>query len=584
MIHRLYSSDNRFKTLEFKPGLNILISDRSPGSTDLHTRNRSGKTSFVETVHFMMGSNTDPKSIFVSPDLREHTFGLDFDLAGQSTTVERSGQQAKDLRVMDTDTAFWTVPPRVDKKSGELLISNTRWRLLLGNLMFGLPTEKQDRYSPAFRQLFAYFSRRQGSGAFTSPTKQSEMQQLWDQQVAICFLLGLDWTIPQQWEFVRERERTLRELRKAAGQGAFGAVLGTVADLRTRLAVAEEHNRRLEADLQKFHVIDEYRQLELEASELSLRVGELSDGNTIDRQLVAELEAAIQREVDPPLDDLQQLYGEVGVILPQAVVRRFEDVRAFHASIVANRHSYLGAELDSARQRVAQREQQQVQLQDRLSEIMNIMRTGGALEQFYQLQGELGRQQGDTEALRQQFIAAEQLEGQKTELDLERAQLLIRLRQDFREQAETLNRAIVVFEQVSRSLYNEAGSLLVSESDNGPVFDFPIQGSRSTGISNMQIFCFDMMLMRLCAERGMGPGFLIHDSHLFDPVDERQIARALQVGEETASALGFQYIVTMNSDQVPSSWPKGFSPNEHILSVRLTDAKDDGGLFGFRFG
>ena len=46
----------------------------------------------------------------------------------------------------------------------------------------------------------------------------------------------------------------------------------------------------------------------------------------------------------------------------------------------------------------------------------------------------------------------------------------------------------------------------------------------------MQIFCFDMMLMKLCAERGIGPGFLIHDSHLFDGVNERQVAKDIQIG------------------------------------------------------
>ena len=73
-----------------------------------------------------------------------------------------------------------------------------------------------------------------------------------------------------------------------------------------------------------------------------------------------------------------------------------------------------------------------------------------------------------------------------------------------------------------------------------------MQGSRSKGIKNMQIFCFDMMLMRLCANRGVGAGFLIHDSHHFDGVDGRQVISALKVGAETEDKLGFQYIVTLS--------------------------------------
>ncbi len=143
--------------------------------------------------------------------------------------------------------------------------------------------------------------------------------------------------------------------------------------------------------------------------------------------------------------------------------------------------------------------------------------------------------------------------------------------------------AILAFEGVSQHLYESAGSMTIEETSNGPVFQFPMQGSRSKGIKNMQIFCFDMMLMRLCAKRGTGPGFLIHDSHLFDGVDGRQVISALKAGAETAKEPGFQYIVTMNEDDAFKESTQGFDLKEYILPVSLTDATEDGGLFGFRF-
>ena len=88
------------------------------------------------------------------------------------------------------------------------------------------------------------------------------------------------------------------------------------------------------------------------------------------------------------------------------------------------------------------------------------------------------------------------------------------------------------------------------------------------------------MIARLCADRKIGPGFLVHDSHLFDGVDERQIAKALVIGANTAKRIGWQYIVTMNSDAVPQE----FDPTPYIIRPRLTDATETGGLFGVRFG
>jgi hypothetical protein len=39
----------------------------------------------------------------------------------------------------------------------------------------------------------------------------------------------------------------------------------------------------------------------------------------------------------------------------------------------------------------------------------------------------------------------------------------------------------------------------------------------------------------------------------------------------------------MNSDDMPEEFAAGFEIDQYILPVRLTDATDDGGLFGFRF-
>ena len=53
MIHRMFSSLLTFKELEFKPGLNVLIAQKEAGASDKQTRNRAGKTSLIEIVHFL---------------------------------------------------------------------------------------------------------------------------------------------------------------------------------------------------------------------------------------------------------------------------------------------------------------------------------------------------------------------------------------------------------------------------------------------------------------------------------------------------------------------------------------------------
>ncbi len=573
MIHRIYSTLPTFKTLEFRPGLNVLMAQKEAGASEKQTRNRAGKTSLIEIVHFLTGADAGKESLFRMDALVNESFGIEFDLGGVMISAERSGKEKSKIHVGGG---------RFMK--GETRISNPEWVGLLGEQMFHLDALPEGvGRAPTFRSILAYFVRRQLSGAFTTPEKQATMQQAGDFQVALLFLLGLDWKIASDWQQVRDREKTLVELKKAAGAGIFGNIIGKTADLRTRLTVAEARLNGLRDQLGTFLVLPQYRELEEEADQITQQLNAISNDNTIDIAAIRDLDAAMQAETPPPLAALEAIYAEAGVVLPGIAIKRYDEVRSFHESVVRNRRDYLSEELLSARQRVTACEQKKQRLDQRRAEIMGILQSHGALDQFAKLQGETGRLEAEVESLRQRFEAAEQLESTKNELEIERNRLTLRLRRDFSEQNQRLSEAILAFEETSRRLYESAGSMTVDETPNGPVFQFPMQGSRSKGIKNMQIFCFDLMLMRLCATRGIGPGFLIHDSHLFDGVDGRQVISALKVGAETAHELGFQYIVTMNEDDAFKEKTDGFDLREYTLPVVLTDAKEDGGLFGLRF-
>lgn len=573
MIHRIYSSLATFKALEFRPGLNIVIAQKEAGATDKQTRNRAGKTSLIEIVHFLMGADAGKESVFRSKQLVNETFGLSFDLGGELIAVERSGREKSKVRIDGTRNS-----------SGKSQLSATEWTTLLGEKIFGLGAPLEDGWrSPTFRSLFAYFVRRQQGGGFTAPEKQAAMQQVGDFQMALLFLLDLDWRIASEWQRVRERERTLSELRRAAQDGAFGAVIGKASELRTQLTVGEAALKEMQGQLARFRVLPQYSELEAEADQVTSRISQISNANVVDAGSVREIETALRTEAPPSLAELEEVYAEAGVVLPEIVTRRYNEVQAFHESVVRNRRDYLTGELEEAKQRIAAREREKESLDERRAAVMAILGSHGALEQFSKIQNEAARREAEVETLRQRFAAAEQLEGTKNELDIERNRLTLRLRRDFAERGSQLSEAILAFEETSRRLYESAGSMTIEGTSNGPQFQFPMQGSRSKGIRNMQIFCFDMMLMRLCAKRGIGPGFLVHDSHLFDGVDGRQVISALKVGSDTANELGFQYIVTMNEDDALKETTEGFDVRDYVLPVVLTDAKEDGGLFGFRF-
>lgn len=573
MIHQIISSLPSFKNLDtLKSGLNVLLAEKSAGATDKQTRNRAGKSSLIEIVHFLLCSDAGKDSIFRTPDLLDATFAMGFDLRASRQEVMRSGSTKSKVQI---------VGPLGLPQS----IAVSEWCEILGEEMFGLTTlQASGSKPPTFRSLISYFVRRQASTAFVTPEKQAVMQGTGDMQISLMFLLDLDWQIARDWQGIRDREKTLEELKKAAGSGAFGAIIGKSSDLRTQLTIEEARLKRLQVESANYNVLPEYKQLEVETSALTRQLNDLSNSNTLDLSAIRDLEEALVIEVAPEPKNLKEVYEQAGVVLPNLVTQRYEDVKTFHESVVRNRRDYLTSELEAARRRIEQRDAEKAQVDRRRSQVMNLLSTHGALDNFLKLQAQQSRLAAEVESLRQRFESAEQLEGTKNELEIERNHLAIRLRRDFAEQRDKLADAIVAFEEVSSRLYESAGSMTIEDTQNGPVFRFVMQGQRSKGIKNMQIFCFDMMLMRLCAKRKIGPGFLIHDSHLFDGVDGRQLISALKLGAELAAELKFQYIVTMNEDDAFKERLDDFSIDDYVLPIRLNDSTSDGGLFGIRFG
>ena len=136
-----------------------------------------------------------------------------------------------------------------------------------------------------------------------------------------------------------------------------------------------------------------------------------------------------------------------------------------------------------------------------------------------------------------------------SELKIEREKLRQRTRRDYDERESIRTEAISHFNRYSERLYEAPGRLVIDVTETGFKFDIEIERGDSTGFGNMKIFCYDLMLATLWSKRQPSPGILIHDSNIFDGVDERQRARALELAAEEAEVHGFQYLCLLNSDR-----------------------------------
>jgi uncharacterized protein YydD (DUF2326 family) len=267
--------------------------------------------------------------------------------------------------------------------------------------IFDLSLAQTTSHWPTFRSLFSYFARRESGKGFLEPVRHSEEQTKWDQQVALSYLVGLDWTVARKLEHIRRQEKALAGLRRAAKEGVIGSFIPKSSELQTQLVLLENQADRVRTVLDSFEVLPEYRELEREASRLTLKINALVNENTLDTQLLETMELALREEGTPAEDTVDKVYAQAGVVLPEAIRNRLDQVRSFHKAVISNRQAYLQTEISSASERLRKRDQEKAALDQRRAEIMRLLSSKGALDQFQQLQREQSRLDAVVESLKQ---------------------------------------------------------------------------------------------------------------------------------------------------------------------------------------
>ena len=583
MLHRLASSDPRFRTVTFRPGLNLLIADRTPGSRDTDSRNGTGKSSFVELVHFLLGASVSGKTgqLFTQSTFGDSVFTLHMDWSEVpgGVTVRRSCARPA---AIDVDPDLYAA------RAGRLVVGPGRlsvpeWNQLIETDLFGLRGEHPN---VSGRVLLSFLARRQSAHAFNEASKTVTRGRDAEGSTNLAYLLGLDWRLAGRYHDIAERKRRSAELRKAAKDPAtLGQVVGRASELRSKIIIAQADVDRLQRDIDQFRVVPQYEQLKARADELNFEIYELGNADAIDQANLDQLERATADSVMPEVDYLDRVYRELGVNLGDQVRRRYDEVSSFHESVVRNRQAHLAAELSATRDHLAARKEQRERLGAELERVLSTLASGGALDSLTMLQRQLGQSEAELAQLRARFQAAQDVESSARTIRAQEAELAQEVTADLNEREQQVTEAVVLFRDFVSELYSgeREGRLEIAPGTNSLRITPTIAGGESGGIGHMAIFCFDLAVWVTAHRAGRAPDFLIHDSHLFDGVDARQIARALNLGSRIADEERLQYIVTLNSDDLNKAREHGKDPAPFVIDPVLSDDAPEGRLFGFEF-
>ncbi len=580
MITAIRSNQPSFKEVTFEPGFNVILADRTREASQRDSRNGLGKTTLIEIIHFCLGASSRPNRGLRDPNLKGWDFSLEINVGGRELIVTRSTDQPNMVVVRGSIQGL--IAAR-EPEDGVYSLRINEWNQVLGQLVFGLYNlDSEHKYRPSFRSLISFFMRH-GRGSFSSPFVHHDRQSESDKQINNAFLLNLMWEHASQFQELKDRVKILNEIRRAVDEGLIGGTVGSVGSLEAERARLESEAQRQSEILRSFQVHPRYREIEDEANQLTADIRTLSNDNLVDGRLINLYRDALDKEDEPDTVQLLEIYRDVGVTMPELVHRRLDEVRDFHQQIVANRRDYLNSDIQRLESNRIRRDRQIETASGTRAQLLGVLKTYGALQEYtrlQELQNELVRKLSDVDHLISELTRYER---ERSEARVKQELLLQTARREFDERREVRERAINLFNSNSEALYQAYGQLELEVAETGFKFDVKIMRSGSHGIENMKVFCYDLMLAQLWAHEQPSPKILIHDSTIFDGVDERQQAVALELAQRESEKRGFQYICALNSDTVPEG---DFSPEfdlDRYVQLRLTDETEEGGLLGFRY-
>jgi len=577
VIHRVSANKPSFREIEFTCGLNVILAERTSDSGEKDTRNGLGKSTLIDIIDFCLGGSAKAGKKLIIPPLQDWVFSLEITLGGNRVVVSRAVEGHNRI-VVEGPTDGWPFKPDFDSDLGHFYYSDSQWKGLLGNLLFEVPHGSAVRkHRPSFRSLISYFIRTK-SGAYLNPFKYLPQQSGINSRINVSFLMELSWesnSIIQELEDVR-----LGLIALAAGKVPGNE---TVGELESKRVALRQRLEEFSSAIASFNVHPQYSDIQEEANRLTSRLHELANRNLATRRQLEKYRESLSAETASPVEDLRELYEECEAVFSEASRRTLEEAREFHSSVVANRRDFLSSEIDQLETVLFDNDQLIKELSEERARSLEVLVTHGALSEMTKLQERNTKISSDLAQVQAQIDELRNVTAKKRKNKIKRENALKLLERDHEDRRAKWEEAIRLFTDNSQHLYDVPGKLVIDVEENGYSFGVEIGRSGSEGIDKMKIFCFDLALLQLRLKKLSQIDFLIHDTLMYDAVDPRQRARALERAEDVTRAGNGQYICTINSDMVPFSDFSEEFEFQNFVRLTLNDASPAGSLLGVRF-
>lgn len=570
---KLSSSNPRFKTLKFEPGLNI-VAGLQLSDEDKKTYNGIGKSFSLNLLHLMLGSDFDVKKSSekkVKEFLAGYgSFELIFTHRDKNYTIQKNFGKPE----------FYINNEKVTK---------SRYPQELKQIL----CPSGDMKTHSIKNLLNCFARQYRSGAQYyggATTQQGQPESDYYQKYANLALLGIDTSIVTKKFEVKERINSLGKAKKELEKYDTLINRANVKDLKDQL-------KKLIDEKEQFIIAENYDKLKQQADSLTEKLNEIRNVIYVKEKALARkrnsLETSQYANVD--IDKVKRIYDESQFFFSDDVQVRLEQANTFHQKILQSRTVRLKNDITQLDIEIKELQISLKRTEEQRDAILKDLNSKGALEEYNSIVDHIRTLEAQISELDSYNKALQQFNSDSVKYNLTNAKVDAEATSYLENQKTQLEDIENRYRELVKRFYeNSGGSLGITKSkDARYLFDIDVHvpGDGSQGINEIKIFCYDLLLHQLNPNL---LGFLAHDGCLFSEVDPRQKSMIFKVILDYLRTFDMQYFVNIGESSLKEVLDEenklNILTNEEKLQIEngiileLYDKDPSKRLFGEKFG
>lgn len=590
---RLYSNDNRFKTVKFSSGFNLILGkvvDEKNFKKDCHNL---GKSRLIELIDFMLLKEIKKGSFLKKDQFKRHIFFLEIELnSGKYLTIKRalSKNTKISFKISKTknnnfvneinwdykDLPLTSKEPNSNPKNilqsllGFNVLENVNYRNYLNYFL-----RTQNDYSDEF-----HLSKYSGSDSEWKPLL---FELLGFNRTPLKEKYSLDKNYQNQKEYISKLENKLE-------------IDNTQIDkLRGLIQIKESEKEKLENALSKFNFYINDKNINKNlVDEIENRISKL---NTIRYNLeieITSLNNSIERKVAFDLDSTLQIFNEVKIYFSDQLKKSYEELLEFNKMITTDRNKHIVETLQNKKNELEKIDLDLKKLNETKKELLETLTETDIFKKYKEFERELIKIERDLEKystkLDDLLIIDNEIESLESIAEnIEKAKKSIKSEVD--SSNDFYKNIRNCFSEYVQEILDKPGLLSISQNTNGNVeFSSEIYDynnaltAQGDGHSYKKILCacFDLALSVNYSKKSFLK-FIFHDGCL-ETLDPRKQKKYLDLIQNLCDKYNIQYILTLIESDIPTiSGKKYILPSNCNIAVELSDEDDTTNLFGFTF-